>query len=80
MYLYAPGGKAVFVKKYDITKHPRYRYLSDADKRDAFDVEKFLKRYKKPSSCFIVPQIVCRYQDIRTFCRRSVMFISPGYQ
>ena len=28
--------------KYDITKHPNYQYLSDADPRNAFDVERFL--------------------------------------
>lgn len=28
--------------KYDITRHPNYRYLSDADPKNAFDVEKFL--------------------------------------
>lgn len=29
--------------KYDITKHKRYKELSDADKRNAFDVEKYLE-------------------------------------
>ena len=28
--------------KYDITKHPNYKYLSDADKRNTFDVEKYM--------------------------------------
>lgn len=28
--------------KYDITKHPRYKYLSDFDKKNTFDIEKFL--------------------------------------
>lgn len=28
--------------KYDITKHPNYKYLSDADPRNAFDIERFL--------------------------------------
>ena len=28
--------------KYDITKHPNYRYLSDYDEKNRFDVEKFL--------------------------------------
>ena len=30
--------------KYDITKHPNYKYLSDADKRNLFDVEKYMSR------------------------------------
>ena len=29
--------------KYDITKHKRYKELADADERNAFDVEKYLK-------------------------------------
>ena len=29
-------------EKYDITKHPNYKYLSDADRRNTFDIEKFL--------------------------------------
>ena len=31
-----------FSEKYDITKHPNYKYLSDYDKRNTFDIEKFL--------------------------------------
>ena len=31
--------------KYDITKHPNYKYLSDADKRNTFDVEKYMSRH-----------------------------------
>ena len=33
--------------KYDITKHPNYKYLSDADKRNTFDVEKYMSRRLK---------------------------------
>ena len=29
--------------KYDLTKHPKYKYTADADKRNWFDVEKYLK-------------------------------------
>ena len=34
--------------KYDITKHPNYKYLSDADPRNAFDIEKYLSTRLKP--------------------------------
>ena len=34
--------------KYDITKHPNYKYLSDADPRNAFDIEKYLSPRLKP--------------------------------
>ena len=40
--------------KYDITKHPNYRYLSDANPRNNFDIEKFLstKLKAKPEEVF----------------------------
>lgn len=36
------GVRPFFSDKYDITRHPKYKYLSDFDKKNAFDVEKFL--------------------------------------
>ena len=51
------GGKCIMMlrgvrpflsAKFDITKHPRYKYLSDFDKKNAFDVEKYLNRLRKP--------------------------------
>ena len=36
------GVRPFLSNKYDITKHPYYKYLSDADPRNAFDIEKFL--------------------------------------
>ena len=38
------GVRPFFSDKYDITKHPRYRYLSDAEKKNTFDVERYMKR------------------------------------
>ena len=38
------GVRPFFSDKFDITKHPRYQYLSDADKRNVFDVERYMKR------------------------------------
>ena len=38
------GVRPFFSDKFDITKHPRYQYLSDADKRNVFDVERYIKR------------------------------------
>ncbi len=34
--------------KFDITKHPNYKYLADYDKRNTFDIEKFLSTRLKP--------------------------------
>ena len=38
------GVRPFFSDKFDITKHPCYRYLSDADKKNVFDVERYMKR------------------------------------
>jgi len=34
--------------KYDIAKHTRYKYLSDADEKYTFNVEKYLARLRNP--------------------------------
>ena len=36
------GVRPFLSQKYDITRHPLYRYTSDYDKRNAFDIERFL--------------------------------------
>ena len=38
------GVRPFFSDKFDITKHPKYKYLSDYDKKNAFDMEKYIKR------------------------------------
>ena len=38
------GVRPFFSDKYDITQHPNYKYLSDYDKKNAFDMEKHLRR------------------------------------
>ena len=38
------GVRPFMSDKYDLTKHPNYRYTSDADARNAFDAERFLNR------------------------------------
>ena len=42
------GVRPFLSDKYDITQHPNYKYLSDADPRNAFDIEKFLSTKLKP--------------------------------
>lgn len=53
------GVRPFYSKKFDITKHPMYKYLSDADPKNAFDVEKFLRRRLKlkPDEVFDVFEI-----------------------
>ena len=36
------GVRPFLSDKYDITKHPNYKYLSDANEKNAFDIEKYL--------------------------------------
>ncbi len=36
------GVRPFLSDKYDITKHPNYKYLSDYDKKNAFNIERFL--------------------------------------
>ena len=47
------GGKCIFMlrgvrpflsDKYDLTKHPDYKYTADADKKYLFDMERYMKR------------------------------------
>ena len=43
------GVRPFLSDKYDITRHPNYRYLSDADPRNTFNLDHFLKaRWKVP--------------------------------
>ena len=41
------GVRPFLSDKYDITKHPNYRYTSDYDKKYTFDIEKYLNRRMK---------------------------------
>lgn len=43
------GVRPFFSDKFDITKHPKYKYLSDFDKKNTFDIEQFLKRQRRPA-------------------------------
>ena len=53
------GVRPFFSAKYDITRHPNYKYLSDADPKNAFDIGKFLSsRLKlKPDEAFEVYEV-----------------------
>ena len=43
------GVRPFLSDKYDITRHPNYRYLSDADPKNTFSLDSFLKaRWKVP--------------------------------
>lgn len=54
------GVRPFFSDKYDITRHPNYQYLSDADTKNAFDMEKQLRR--RPA--IVKPDEVFDYYEI----------------
>ncbi|WP_101696220.1 VirD4-like conjugal transfer protein, CD1115 family [Clostridium minihomine] len=53
------GVRPFLSDKYDIAQHPNYKYLSDSDKRNTFDIEKYLstKLKLKPDEVFDVYEI-----------------------
>ena len=54
------GVRPFFSDKFDITKHPKYKYLSDADPKNAFDMEKHLRR--RPA--IVKPDEVFDYYEV----------------
>ena len=44
------GVRPFLSDKYDITRHPNYKYLSDANPRNAFDIEKYLSTKLVPKA------------------------------
>ena len=41
------GVRPFLSDKYDLTKHPKYYLTADADKKNTFDAEKYLRRRLK---------------------------------
>ena len=41
------GARPFYSDKFDITKHKNYKLLSDYNKKNAFDIEKYLRRRDK---------------------------------
>ena len=55
------GVRPFFSDKFDITKHKRYKELSDFDPRNAFDIEAFLSARLK-----LKPNEVCDVYEVDT--------------
>ena len=63
------GSKCIFMlrgvrpflsEKYDLTRHPNYRYTADADPKNVFDMERYMKKQRavvKPTDTFDVYEI-----------------------
>ena len=60
------GVRPFLSDKYDISKHPNYKYLSDADPRNAFDIEKYLstRLTPKPEEEFATYEIDITEEDM----------------
>jgi len=43
------GVRPFISKKYDITKHPHYKHLSDYNKQNIFNTEQHIKQSRKPN-------------------------------
>ena len=56
------GVRPFLSDKYDITQHPNYKYTADADPKNAFDIEGYLKaRLKlKPNQVCEIGRVSCR--------------------
>lgn len=60
------GVRPFFSDKFDITKHKQYKYLSDSDPKNAFDIEKYL-RSKRPGKLRLKPtQVIDKVVDVGT--------------
>ena len=53
------GVRPFFSDKFDITQHPNYRFTSDADPRNAFNIEKYLSARLKlrPDEAYVVYEV-----------------------
>ena len=55
------GVRPFLSDKYDITRHPNFKYTADADKRNTFDIEAFLSARLK-----LKPDEVCNVYEVDT--------------
>ncbi len=58
------GVRPFFSEKYDITRHPQYRYLSDADKKNAFDVDGYLAAMRRRQRQVVTQEEVFDFYEI----------------
>ena len=55
------GVRPFLSEKYDLTKHPNYKYTADVDPKNVFDMERYMKKQLrmaiKPADRFDVYEI-----------------------
>ena len=79
--LQVQGVRPFFSNKYDITKHPQYKKLSDYDEKNKFDVQKYLKHQLKVKSndVFEVHETNI-VQYIKDCCQNDSSFLYEFYK
>ena len=58
------GVRPFFSEKYDITRHSQYKYLSDADKKNAFDVDGYLAAMRRRQRQVVTQEEVFDFYEI----------------
>ena len=63
------GVRPFLSNKYDITKHPMYKYLSDYDEKNVFDIEKYLstRLHPKPTEEYDLYEIDADSEKVAGF-------------
>ena len=65
--LQVQGVRPFFSDKFDITKHPQYKYLLDSSKKNAFDIAKYLSR-----------RLTVRPDDVYVMGRKQVVEVGSS--
>ena len=60
------GVRPFFSDKFDITKHKQYKYLSDYDSKNTFDIEKYLRSIKPGTMKVAANQVIDEVVDVGT--------------
>ena len=60
------GVRPFFSDKFDITKHKQYKYLSDYDSKNTFDIEKYLRSIKPGTMKVAADQVIDEVVDVGT--------------
>ena len=76
------GVRPFFSDKYDITQHPNYKYLSDFDKKNAFDVERYMSTRPaivKPDEAFDIYEIDLSDEDAAAETKRRHFYFQQHF-
>ena len=66
------GVRPFLSDKYDITQHPNYKLTADADPKNAFDIEGYLKARLKLKPCLLYTSLVMMSSGVSCSMLRSL--------